>query len=79
MGEINQDGFIDVLSDRINKLYESALALNQDVHEKQMRYFGNTDDVTFSKIPEILAGELVELLDRTREMVERAHKHIMEC
>jgi hypothetical protein len=72
-------GFIEELRNSINKTYEMAIFLDRVIVERQERYFGvDYTDVKAEPIPDTMSGEMFTLLQRTMEMLERAHKYVLE-
>jgi len=72
-------GFIQELRTSIGRAYEMAVSLDRVIVERQKSYFGvNYSVEKIETIPDTLSGEMFVLLRRTMDMLERAHKYVLE-
>ena len=72
-------GFMDELRKRISIAYELAVTLDKSVVDRRKKYFGAAyTDEEGDVIPDNMCGEMFALLQRTMEMIERAHKYVLE-
>ncbi len=74
-----QQGFMGELRNSIGMVYEKAISLDIVVVDRQEKYFGqNCADVKEESVPDNMCGQMFALLYRTMEILDRAHKYVLE-
>ena len=77
--QVGNVGFMDELKRHLEKLYELASFLDKDVKARGEKYFSyGYKDESEEESPCGMATEMISLITKTMQIVERARKHVLE-